>query len=78
MPYFEPQWTTSWADAALLHAAEGRDLASGILGEMMPSLMPTMPYSSASATPDAADVAISRTEARQCFPSTPRGSRISA
>jgi hypothetical protein len=26
MPYFEPQWTTSWADAAFLHAAEGRDL----------------------------------------------------
>ena len=26
MPQFEPQWTTSWADAALLHAAEGRDL----------------------------------------------------
>jgi hypothetical protein len=26
MPYFEPQWTASGADAALLHAAEGGDL----------------------------------------------------
>jgi hypothetical protein len=34
---------------AFLRAAKRRDLASG-LGEMMPSLMPTMPYSSASAT----------------------------
>ena len=38
------------ADAALLRAAEGGALASGISVEMMPSLMPTMPYSSASAT----------------------------
>ena len=29
MPYFEPQRTTSRADAAFLHAAERRDLASG-------------------------------------------------
>jgi hypothetical protein len=49
MPYFEPHWTARWADAAFLHAAEGRDLASGF-GEMMPSLMPTMPYSRASAS----------------------------
>ena len=26
MPYFEPQWRARWADAAFLHAAEGRDL----------------------------------------------------
>jgi len=26
MPYFEPQWTSRWADAAFLNAAEGRDL----------------------------------------------------
>jgi hypothetical protein len=26
MPYFEPQWTNRWADAAFLYAAEGRDL----------------------------------------------------
>ena len=26
MPYFEPQWTTRWADAAFLHAAKRRDL----------------------------------------------------
>jgi len=26
MPYFELQWTTYWADAAFLHAAERRDL----------------------------------------------------
>jgi hypothetical protein len=38
------------ADAAFFHAAKGRDLSSGLLGEMMPSLMPTMPYSRASAT----------------------------
>jgi hypothetical protein len=29
---------------------KGGDLASGPLSEMMPSLMPTMPYSRASAT----------------------------
>jgi hypothetical protein len=34
------------ADAAFLHPAERGDLARG-LGEMMPSLMPTMPYSKA-------------------------------
>jgi hypothetical protein len=26
MPYFEPQPNSEWADAALLHAAEGGDL----------------------------------------------------
>ena len=36
-------------DAAFLHAAKGGDLAAGF-GEMMPSLMPTMPYSGPSAT----------------------------
>ncbi len=43
-------WNDGSPDAAFLNAGEGRDLASGPLGEMMPSLMPTMPYSSASAT----------------------------
>jgi hypothetical protein len=38
------------ADAAFLRASGGRDLVRGPLGEVMPSLMPTMPYSSASAT----------------------------
>ena len=30
MPYFEPQWRARWADAALLHAAEGRDLGRDV------------------------------------------------
>src|ERR1700756_571450 len=38
------------ADAAFLHAAEGADLAGGPVGEVMPSLMPTTPYSRDSAT----------------------------
>jgi hypothetical protein len=44
MPYFEPQWTSYWADAAFLHAAEWGDLASG-LGRDDALAIPTMPYS---------------------------------
>jgi hypothetical protein len=49
MPYFEPSEPPDEADAAFLHAAEGRDLATGF-GRDDASLMPTMPYSRASAT----------------------------
>jgi hypothetical protein len=41
------------ADAAFLHPAEGAIISV----EMMPSLMPTMPYSGLGDAPDAADVA---------------------
>jgi hypothetical protein len=49
MLYFGPSEPPDGADIAFLHAAERGDLASRF-GEMMPSLMPAMPYSKASAT----------------------------
>jgi hypothetical protein len=53
MPYFEPQWTTSWADAAFLRAAKGRDLGrDDALVDADDAVFEAFGY-----TPDAADVA---------------------
>ena len=56
MPYFEPQWTSRWADAAFLHAAEGRDLGrDDALVDADDAV-----FEHLGDAPDAADVAISR------------------
>jgi hypothetical protein len=56
MPYFEPQWTTYGADAAFLHAAEGRDLGrDDALVDADDAVFEPLGH-----TPDAADVAAAR------------------
>ena len=48
--HFEPSGTIRAAGATFLHVTKRGDLASGLFGQMMPSFMSTMPYSSAWAT----------------------------